>query len=157
MASSIETVKDLSAALETCPSAVALRVLVDGQSLEPGFHVTEVSKAEVKSLDCGGRQLAWSEAAIQVLDSGTGRPMTIGTLRGILTKAQGALEGLAGLPLMVDADPGGVGIRRYTIAAIQPEADTVTVSLTPQYATCKPVVEAEKAGLPSCRSVACCA
>lgn len=157
MAFAIVTVKDLSEALRTSPGEAPLRLIAEGRALEPGFHVTEVSKANIDSIDCCGRRLAWSEAAIQILDSGTGQPMRIATLRGILSKAEATLGGLGGLPIMVDADPGGVGLRRYGIAAIDPAPGEVTVSLAPQHAVCKPAAGATQVGSPDCRSVGCCA
>lgn len=157
MASSIATVKELCAALDRGQGAASLRVTADGRDLASGFHVTEIQMADVNSLDCGGRHLAWSEAAVQILDSGTGRPMEVGTLRAILGKAQDVLPGIGALPLRVDADPGGTGLRRYQIADVKIGGGAVTLSLQPDHAACKPAVESKAAGLPNCRSVGCCA
>ncbi|MEL6167287.1 MAG: DUF6428 family protein [Pseudomonadota bacterium] len=157
MTTSIDTVKSLRRALDPSDGAANLRVLADGTALSEGFHVTEISVADIQSLDCGGRRLAWKESTIQVLDSGTGRPMTIATLRTILEKAEATLPGLTNLPLAIDADPNGAGLRRYSVAGVEAGPDGVTVALISRSAVCKPVVEAAQKGLPGCRSVGCCA
>lgn len=151
------TVKTLTGALASTAPDTPVTVEADGTRLGDGFHVTEISRARIDSLDCGGRQLAWTEAAIQILDSGTGRPMSAGTLKGILGKATRTLPDLADLPLSVDANTGNAGLRRYRLAGVVPVDGAVLLSLTPAQAQCKPLAEALAAGLDDCRAVGCCA
>ena len=151
------TVKTLAAALAPIPPDAPVVVDAGGTRLGAGFHLTEIARARIDSLDCGGRRLTYTEAAIQMLDSGTGRPMSAGTLTGILAKATAALPDLADLPLSIDANTGNAGLRRYHLAAVAPVDGAALLTLAPAQAQCRPVADALAAGLGDCRAVGCCA
>lgn len=151
------TVKALTAALAQAEASAVLRIEAEAMPLAPGFHVTEVGRVRVDSLDCGGRRLSYDEAMIQMLDSGTGRPMRVGTLLGILNRTLGALPEVAEAPLGVEANPGMAGLRRFDLVGVDVAEGTVSLTLTARQAVCRPILEAARAGLGDYREVGCCA
>lgn len=151
------TVKALAVELDRMAPDLPLAITAGGTALADGFHVTEIGHARVDSLDCGGRRLSWEEAVIQILDSGTGRPMTVATLRGIVGQALSALPGMADLDLRIEANTGNAGLRRYSLAGTVAAEGVARMTLTPVQAHCKPLVEAVAAGHGDCRQVGCCA
>lgn len=120
--------------------ATAIFTTPDGE-IGRGYHLTEIKRAAIEALDCGGRTDRWTEVVLQLLDGDVGRPMTVGTLKGILERGRHTLEGLDGARLQVEFAHANQGLSRHTIAGIASDPGQTTIALQPERAACKPIAE----------------
>ena len=122
-------------------SAKPLRFTVNGQQLVPNdFHVTEIKKVSIESLDCGGGASAWEELVIQLWSprgDDTPASMTVEKFSGILSKA-GALPLLDGEHVRFEYAPVGQPAIQYALSGLNASADALEVELTLPYVACKP-------------------
>ena len=127
--------------LETFSSKL-LRFTVDGKQLVPNdFHVTEIKKVSIESLDCGGGASAWQELVIQLWSprgDDAPEPMTAEKFSKILTKAD-ALLLLDGEHVRFEYAPVGQPAIQYTLSGLNASADALEVELTPPHVACKPI------------------
>ena len=131
----------VTAHLEAAP-AKPLRFTVDGQQLVPNdFHVTEIKKVSIESLDCGGGASAWEELVIQLWSprgDDAPEPMTVEKFSSILAKAD-ALPLLDGEHVRFEFAPLGQPAVQYTLSGLIATGEALEVELTPPYAACKPI------------------
>ena len=151
--------------------AKPLRFTVDGQQLVPNdFHVTEIKKVSIDSLDCGGGASAWEELVIQLWSprgDDTPAPMTVEKFSSILAKAD-ALPLLDGEHVRFEYAPVGQPAIQYTLRGLGAEGDALEIQLTAPYVACKPIERGQMSemsviGESACRTPsastekACCA
>lgn len=117
--------------------------------------MTELKLADIRGIDCGGRQDAWQEAVLQLLDGCGRQHMAVGKLRGILAKSSAALPGLGDAPLHVEFAHGNTALQRYELGAPSLTDGRVVVPLTRGAAQCKPLVAAMSVNTPA--ATGCCA
>ena len=137
----------------------------DGRTTAPGYHVTEVKRALLGSLDCGGNQESWSEVIIQLWDvDGDGNRMTVGKFLAIIRKVQREVGLEDGAPVIFEVGHDSAAMRIYAGRSVQVTNDGVVVVLAPRHASCKPRdrwLESEIAPRSGCcgafsAGVACC-
>ena len=132
-----QSVTDQLAAAPTKP----LRFTVDGHQLVPNdFHVTEIKKVFIDSLDCGGGASSWEELVIQLWSprgDDTPAPMTVEKFASILAKAD-ALPLLDGEHVRFEYAPVGMPAIQYTLRGLSAEGDTLDLDLYAPHVTCKP-------------------
>lgn len=122
-------------------SEKALRFLLNGKQLIPNnFHVTEVKRVNVASLDCGGGSSTWQELVVQLWSpkgNDSQDAMTAGKFLGILAKvdASGPLDGNA---LRFEYGGPGEPAVQYHLSEIERKGATLDVHLMPPQAACKP-------------------
>ena len=149
----------VTAQLEAAP-AKPLRFAVGGKKLVPNdFHVTEIKKVSVESLDCGGGASAWEELVIQLWSprgDDAPEPMTVEKFSKILTKAD-ALPLLDGEHVRFEYAPVGQPAIQYTLSGLTTSADALEVELTAPYVACKPIERGQLTELSVIREAACCA
>lgn len=80
------TLGDLYAALPD--SDLPLVVQLPDGPMGAAFHVTEIKRATISSLDCARGTHAWQEILVQLLDGDTGPALSARKLRGILGAAR---------------------------------------------------------------------
>ena len=140
--------------------AKALRFTVAGQQLVPNdFHVTEIKKVSIDSLDCGGGASAWEELVIQLWSprgDDTPAPMTVEKFSSILAKAD-ALPLLDGKHVRFEYAPVGQPAIQYTLNGIDTEGDALEVQLIAPYVACKPIERGQMSELSVIGEAACCA
>ncbi len=148
-----------TAQFEAAP-AKSLRFTVDGQQLVPNdFHVTEIKKVSIESLDCGGGASAWEELVIQLWSprgDDTPEPMTVGKFASILAKAD-ALPLLDGEHVRFEYAPVGQPAVQYALSRINAEGDALEVELIAPYVACKPIERGQMSELSVIGEAACCA
>lgn len=110
--------------------------------VQPGYHVTEIRDAAMRSVDCGGGAAeAWRETVVQVWDVPGGpeaRHVTVDKFFGIWRAVDKQLALDPASRLVVEAgDDVGAAVR-YAATAVTVEGDTVVVRLGARRATCKP-------------------
>lgn len=140
-------------------SSKPLRFVLGGEQLVPNdFHVTEVKRVAVESLDCGGGRNAWQELVVQLWSpkADNARPaMTAAKFSSILARA-GALELLDQEPLRFEYGAAGSPAVQYLFERMGSEGNTVDVHLVPPHVACKPH-ERTRTELSVVQSGACCA
>jgi hypothetical protein len=163
--STADTLEALSGALRPHAHAL-LRFSYDGRTTAPGYHVTEVKKAALASLDCGANPEAWSETVIQLWDvDGDGSRMTVGKFLAIVGKVQREVGLDSGSALVFEVGDETAAMRLYGGTSVRLAGESVIVELTPRRASCKPRdrwLQSEPAERAACcgprssAAVACC-
>lgn len=149
----------VTAHFEAAP-AKPLRFTVGGQKLVPNdFHVTEIKKVSIESLDCGGGASAWEELVIQLWSprgDDTPQPMTVEKFSKILAKAE-ALPLLNGKHVRFEYAPLGQPAVQYALSGLSTTGDALEVELTPPHVACKPIERGQMSELSVIGEAACCA
>lgn len=140
MPSAPTTLSALLSSLETVRADAPVAFRTDGAEIGGGYHVTELRHAQIDGIDCGGRQAAWREASMELLD-GTLPPtrrMTAQKLRSILRQSLTALPDLGDAPFHIEWAPGNAGLSRYAIGNVTETGEEVEIALIAGRAVCKP-------------------
>ncbi len=146
------TLTDLLTDLKTLDPDLPLVFATNAGEIGGGYHVTELKRAEINSIDCGGTLSAWVETNLQLLD-GSGRDhMKVGKFIAIAERSLAAVDGLAEGQLAFEYSPENIGLHRYSAAEIRSLPDKVLLHLSEDRAACKPSLT-RMANQPS----ACCA
>jgi hypothetical protein len=119
---------------------LALAFEYDGNTIKPGYHVTEVKAGHFSALDCGANPEAWSEIFVQLwdVDEGGRTHMAAGKFATIIRKVSEhvGLDGSAKLTFEVS---DGVRPMQLFCAGDPVETEGVLrVALAPRPASCKP-------------------
>jgi len=118
---------------------------LDEQTINPGYHLTEVRHARVSSIDCGKNSEPehWDEISIQLLDGSSGSNqghMTTGKLIGIIEKALTKLDvdSESSSSLFIEFAPDNGPIRKLNINSYVEGDNELIVNLGSEKAVCKP-------------------
>lgn len=136
------------AALERSPSTPLVFELPDGGAVAPGYHVTEVTHASYRSMDCGGQQSAWQETLVQLKGpSACDAPehMPAGKFLAIYRRAAASVPVGLENELRVeygDADRAAV---RYRVEGLEPDGGALRVRLAAPQVACKPQLRRQTA------------
>lgn len=58
--------EDFIARLHRAPDKALLFVNDDGDTIHPGYHLTEIKAAKFDTVDCGGQKNRWNETIMQL-------------------------------------------------------------------------------------------
>ncbi|MEL7346514.1 MAG: DUF6428 family protein [Pseudomonadota bacterium] len=145
------TLDDLLAATRALPAEAPLVFSTEEGPIGRGYHVTELKRAAITSVDCGGRTDAWSETILQLLDGQGADYMTAGKFAAILGRSVELVDGLGAGALRVEFAHGNAGMRTFDPAAPEMVDGAVSLRLRAIHAQCKPAVEATRGtGQPAC-------
>jgi hypothetical protein len=136
----------------------------EGQTIRPGYHVTEVKAGQFAALDCGGNPEAWSEIFVQLWDvqDGDRTHMTAGKFAAIIRKVSEHVALAADARLTFEVSDGVVPMQLHCASSPVLTDNVLTVVLAPRAASCKPRdrwLEAQKASAccgPSTSKQPCC-
>lgn len=138
----------------------SLRFTVGAQQLVPNdFHVTEIKKVSIESLDCGGGASSWKELVIQLWSprgDDTSQPMTAEKFSEILAKAD-ALPLLDGEHVRFEYAPLGQPAVQYALNGLRATGAALEVELTPPQVACKPIERGQISELSVVGEPVCCA
>lgn len=137
MTTPIATMTDLVAAFDTLPAELPVTFRTGDGALGKGTHVTEVKLARIESVDCSAQRHHWTEAHVQLLDFGLGRPLTAGKTKAILSTCVQALPDLAGAPVLAEGSLRNQGLSRLSLALDRVDATQAIIALAPMTAACK--------------------
>ncbi|MEM7735829.1 MAG: DUF6428 family protein [Deinococcota bacterium] len=132
--------------------AKPLQFMLNGKQLVPDdFHVTEVKRATIESLDCGHGAHSWQEIIVQLWSpSGklkTTKPAMSGQkFLSILAKAKVGPQLEADVPLHIEFGNHERPAVQYNIAGIHMSDEVIKVGLEPPRVGCKPRTQ-QMAGL----------
>ena len=115
---------------------------LEGNRIKEGYHITEVKRADVVSLDCGLNQQQWTELTVQLLDgrSGSSEPWMMNhKASAILKAAMDKLQVPDDTPtLYVEYSPGNSELKKLSVQGIKQHSKLSVVSLQHENAVCKP-------------------
>jgi hypothetical protein len=133
------TARDLLGVLARDPLQPLLFVY-DGETVRPGYHVTEVKTGRFTALDCGANFEAWTETFIQLwdVDDGDRTHMTAGKFVAIIDKVEKVSSFDADTKLTFEVSDGEQAMRLYHAASMEADDNRITVQLAPRPASCKP-------------------
>lgn len=134
------TLPDFLSLLAATPD-LGINFIADGTPIEGGYHVTEFRSARIDGIDCAGRVDAWGETQVQLLDGHPGAPdpwMPAHKFSSIATRSMSRIPTLAEGRLVFDYAPGNGAAKRWEVAAVAREGETLTVHLAAERAACKP-------------------
>ena len=117
-----------------CARALAQRprvfALPDGETVAPGYHVTEVTHASYQSVDCGGQQDAWQQIIVQLKGpSACDAPEHISVSKFLaIYRRVAASVSLAGEnELRVEYSDAARAAVLYQVEGLEPDGDTLRV------------------------------
>lgn len=122
-----------------------------------GFHITEIKRASIASLDCGRARDSWQEIIIQVMDvpGSSDSPLTAGKFGAIVAEALGKTDP-AGAAITVELSDGTDALRLYDVAAAHARDEAFVIRLHPRAARCKAAGRMpERASSPEAASRCC--
>lgn len=157
---------EFAAALERHPQASLVFDLPHGR-VRPGYHITELLSASIRSVDCGGNPSAWHEAVLQLVEPAGGKEqswLSTAKASGILKKTASAAPVPEDAELMLELRPDGAdAARRYALEASSLEDGRLVFRARGAGTQCKPAARSW-AGTGCCGSKeaapaggACCA
>jgi len=125
-----------------------LKFYFEGSAINPGYHVTEVKHAQIKSRDCGKNSGVdeWDEVTIQLLDGSsesTQGHMSGSKFNGILNSALKSLAVSSAAHLFIEFAPDNGPIRKLSIDSVETVEDETFVYLDSERAVCKPFQRAK--------------
>ncbi|CAN7669795.1 DUF6428 family protein [Rhizobium sp. LjRoot30] len=112
----------------------------DGNTVRPGYHVTEVKAGKFAALDCGANPETWSEIFVQLWDiDEDGRThMPAGKFAAIIRKVSDHVQLEPTAKLTFEVSDGERPMTLYCASAPRLVAGTFEVSLAARPASCKP-------------------
>jgi hypothetical protein len=113
--------------------------LTGDTKVNPGYHVTEVKKARISSLDCGRGTDEWDELVIQLLDGSPASKagyMPVGKFLGI---AATAADTTADRALYFEFSPGNGPLLKLSANQVTHSDNKTIVHLDSLSAQCKPL------------------
>lgn len=120
-----------------------LKFYFEGGAINPGYHVTEIKFATIKSLDCGRASDLehWDEITVQLLDGHADSKqdhMPGSKFMGIVGKALETLSEDTAPYLFFEFAPNNGPIRKLSIESIEIGNSELSISLGSEKAMCKP-------------------
>jgi hypothetical protein len=114
-----------------------MKMIYSGRHLRAGFHITEVKRLRIESIDCGANSDNWSETVIQLLDveGEEENRMTADKFLSILSKTGNSLTNGS---VIVEAGRPGEAMQLYDVVGLTANGVDVTLSINPRQAVCKP-------------------
>jgi len=113
----------------------------EGETIRADYHVTELKRAHVNSIDCGGNESDWTETIVQLLDGqveSNGEHMSVSKFVKIAALGNDKLRGLGEGELSFEFGAGNQQMLRYAPLVSQAGNDKIVVELQPVRAACKP-------------------
>lgn len=111
----------------------------EGNSVRPGYHVTEVKAGNFAALDCGANPESWTEIFVQLWDVSEDRThMLGGKFTAIIRKVTEFLSLDASAKLTFEVSDGVRPMQLYRAALPRVVNDQVHVELSARPASCKP-------------------
>jgi len=144
--SNATSLADLTQILES-HTDTPVRFLLNGESIQPGYHVTEIKYANVQSIDCGHGTDQWNELIIQLLDGhqhSKGGLMSSNTLLKLISAASNSLPMTTAFELYIEFAPHNGAMMKLAIDSLNyvpgQSSDTaeLQIVLGTQRAICKP-------------------
>lgn len=122
-----------------------IRFQTDEGQVKGDYHLTEIMRADVATLDCGVNNHAWSEIRVQLMDGYSDNHMPAGKLLDIVRAASERLPNSEGLPITIEFSHENKGLRLYRPSKTQTMEDHIAVTLAPKTGQCKAISQSNPA------------
>ncbi|MGB1311474.1 MAG: DUF6428 family protein [Leucothrix sp.] len=135
---------ELKHACKTNPDA-ALIFKQGDDTINAGYHITEIKHAKVNAIDCGQGTEQWDEVIIQLLDGSAlykGSAMRCAKFLKIVGAATDSLPLDESTQTYIEFSPNNGPLNKLTIDYIEQAESQVTVHLSQPTALCKPLQRA---------------
>ncbi|MFK8078697.1 MAG: DUF6428 family protein [Granulosicoccus sp.] len=139
---------ELMRALQAHPDT-PLRFYFGGVSIHQGYHLTEVKHASITSMDCGKTTHAWEELLIQLIDGNADSTQGYISTSKFTDIVGATLESLpenSDPSLFFEFSPNHGPLLKLKIQSIDSNNHELSVHLTHEKTTCKPIDRWGKAG-----------
>lgn len=142
MVTAISTLNNFIDALSAAPET-ELIFTVEGEDIQPDYHVTEIKLAHVRGLDCGKQTDEWDESLVQLLD-GPAEPspnaefMSVATFLKIAGAGDSAIKAFDGSELYFEFSSGNRALSKLSVHNVSVTDGRTIVELGPVSAICKP-------------------
>lgn len=113
---------------------------VDGQTVAPGYHVTEVMNVTYESMDCGGRANFWRETVVQLMGPGPADPpefMTVQKFLGIYRRVAASVPVRDEAEIRFEYGDAARPAVHYHVGQVGLRGAYLVVRLSPPGVTCK--------------------
>lgn len=111
-----------------------------GQTVKPGYHVTEVKAGHFSALDCGANPEAWSEIFVQLwdIDEDERNHMPAGKFSAIIRKVSDLVRLEPAAKLTFEVSDGERPMSLYCASSPKLNAGVFEVALEARPSSCKP-------------------
>ncbi|EPR21282.1 MULTISPECIES: DUF6428 family protein [Agrobacterium] len=111
-----------------------------GNSVRPGYHVTEVKAGQFSALDCGANPEAWSEIFVQLwdIDEDDRTHMSAGKFSAIIRKVSDHVRLNPDAKLTFEVSDGERPMSLYCASSPRLYAGVLEVALQARPSSCKP-------------------
>lgn len=126
-----------------------VRFYFEDISIHQGYHLTEVKHASINSMDCGKTTHAWEELLIQLLDGDADSSqgyISTSKFTGIIDATRKSLPEKSVPSLFFEFSPNGGPLLKLKIQSIESSGEELSVHLTHEKTTCKPIDRWGRAG-----------
>lgn len=144
MKSKNTNIDGLKAIFEANPNLPLVFRLGD-ETINPGYHVTEIKHAVINAMDCGQGTEQWDEIIVQLLDGSAlfkGEHMSCAKFTGIVSTAIGSLTVDENTLTYIEFAPNNAALRKLVIDSVKQSESEVVVHLSSPTAMCKPLQRA---------------
>jgi len=131
-----------------------VKFLFGDSVINPGYHITEIKHATIKSVDCGKSSDIeyWDEISVQLLDgakNSTQGHMSASKCLGIINTALQLLSAESDARLFFEYAPNNGPLVKLHIDSVKRTDDAYIIILDSEHAVCKPFQRAKAASLNS--------
>jgi hypothetical protein len=113
-----------------------------GETVSPGYHLTEVKRVNYETMDCGAMTHEWAETQFEIwvpagAAAGDRGPMAASKFLRIVERVEAKLPLNGAAEARIHASFPGQPAALYDIAAVQAGAQELRIELTPDRTRCK--------------------
>lgn len=131
--------RDFIDALRRSPEKQLLFVNVEGESVQRGYHLTEIKAVAYDTVDCGGQKNRWNETILQLWVPGDPADdyMKAGQFVRIYDKVRGMVSLDENAEVRIEYGDENLFPAAYHIRDLQEDGEELRVVLEPPATTCK--------------------
>ncbi len=132
--------KEFLSILRRSPTKQLIFMNEDGVSIHPGYHLTEVKVATLKTVDCGAQKNQWKETIIQLWVPENERDetfMSAGKFLSIYDTVSGMIDVDLAAEIRFEYGDENFFPSNYHVKTVTEEDAALEVQLQPPQTTCK--------------------
>lgn len=134
------TTNDFIARLRRAPDKQLVFVNLEGDTINRGYHLTEIKAAKFDTVDCGGAKNDWNETIMQLwvpADESSSEFMTAGKFLSIYEKVSRMIDVDRQAEVRFEYGDEDFFPSNYHVESITEATDALRVELRPPQTTCK--------------------
>ena len=134
------TTHDFIAQLRPAPEKFLLFVNAEGDTIDAGYHLTEVKAAKLDTVDCGGKKNRWNETIMQLwvpADATSETFITAGKFLSIYERVSSMIDVDPAAEVRFEYGDENFFPSNYHVESMTEEIDALRVELRAPQTTCK--------------------